>query len=103
LPPPLASTLLVDAMLLGLLAFARAEAILACGAAVVFAALRTARVARRIALGSRLAVAYIVALLMPTEAALCAWQPSPARTGAVAGAVALAAVYAWVTSPALRR
>lgn len=103
MPPPLASTLLVDAMLLGVLAFARAEAILVCGAALVLAALRTLRVARRIALGSRLAVAYIVALLMPTEAALCAWQPSPARTGAVAGAAALAAVYAWVTSPALRR
>jgi hypothetical protein len=28
---------------------------------------------------------------------------SPARTAAVAGAVTLAAVYAWVTSPALRR
>jgi hypothetical protein len=103
LPPPLASTLLVDAMLLGVLAFARAEAILVCGAAIVLAALRTLRVARRIALGSRLAAAYLVALLMPAEAALCTWQPSPARTGAVAGAAALAAVYAWVTSPALRR
>jgi len=103
LPPPLASTLLVDAMLLGALAFARAEAILVCGAALVFAALRTLRLARRIAIGSRLFVAYTVALGMPTEAALSAWQPSPLRTGAVAGAVALAAVYAWVTSPALRR
>jgi hypothetical protein len=103
LPPPLASTLLVDAMLLGALAFARAEAILVCGAALVFAALRTMRLARRIAIGSRLFVAYTVALGMPTEAALSAWQPSPLRTGAVAGAVALAAVYAWVTSPALRR
>ena len=61
------------------------------------------RLARRIAIGSRLFVAYTVALGMPTEAALSAWQPSPLRTGAVAGAVALAAVYAWVTSPALRR
>ena len=103
MPPPLASTLLVDAMLLGALAFARAEAILVCGAALVFAALRTMRLARRIAIGSRLFVAYTVALGMPTEAALSAWQPSPVRTGAVAGAVALAAVYAWVTSPALRR
>ncbi|MBK8694739.1 MAG: hypothetical protein IPN17_21285 [Deltaproteobacteria bacterium] len=103
MPPPLASTLLVDAMLLGALAFARAEAILVCGAALVFAALRTMRLARRIAIGSRLFVAYTVALGMPTEAALSAWQPSPLRTGAVAGAVALAAVYAWVTSPALRR
>ena len=103
MPPPLASTLLVDAMLLGALAFARAEAILVCGAALVFAALRTVRLARRIAIGSRLFVAYTVALGMPTEAALSAWQPSPVRTGAVAGAVALAAVYAWVTSPALRR
>ncbi len=103
MPPPLASTLLVDAMLLGALAFARAEAILVCGAALVFAALRTLRLARRIAIGSRLFVAYTVALGMPTEAALSAWQPSPLRTGAVAGAVALAAVYAWVTSPALRR
>jgi len=103
LPPPLASTLLVDAMLLGVLAFARDEVMLACGAAVVLAALRTARVARRIALGSRLAVACAVALLMPAEAALSAWQPSTARTGAVAGVVMLAAVYAWVTSPALRR
>jgi hypothetical protein len=77
LPPPLASTLLVDAMLLGALAFARAEAILVCGAALVFAALRTMRLARRIAIGSRLFVAYTVALGMPTEAALSAWQPSP--------------------------
>lgn len=103
MPPPLASTLLVDAMLLGALAFARAEAILVCGAALVFAALRTVRLARRIAIGSRLFIAYAVALGMPTEAALSVWQPSPVRTGAVAGAVALAAVYAWVTSPALRR
>lgn len=103
MPPPLASTLLVDATLLGALAFARAEAILVCGAALVFAALRTARLARRIAIGSRLFVACAVALAMPTEAALSAWQPSPVRTGAVAGAAALAAVYAWVTSPALRR
>jgi hypothetical protein len=102
-PPPLASTLLVDAMLVVVLAFARAEAILVCGAAAVFAALRTVRVARRTAIGGRLAVAWGVAIGMPAEAALCTWQASPARTAAVAGAVTLAAVYAWVTSPALRR
>ncbi len=103
MPPPLASTLLVDAMLLGLLVFARAEAVLVCGAAVLLAALRTARVAQRTAIGARLWVARVVALGMPTEAALAAWQVSPARTAAVAALVTLAAVYAWVTSPALRR
>ena len=82
LPPPLASTLLVDAMLVVALAFARAEAILVCGAAAVLAALRTVRVARRTAIGGRLAVAWGVALGMPAEAALCTWQVSPARTAA---------------------
>ena len=103
MPPPLASTLLVDAALLVALVFARAEAILACGAAVVFAALRTVRVARRTAIGSRLVLAWTAALGMTTEAALCTWQVSPARTATVAAAVTLAAAYAWVTSPALRR
>lgn len=103
MPPPLASALLLDATLLGALAFARAEAILVCGAALVFAALRTARLARRIAIGSRLFVAYAIALGMPAEAALSVWHPSPLRTGAAALVAALAAVYAWLTSPALRR
>ena len=102
-PPPLASTLLVDAALVACLAFARREAVLACALASACAALLTLRVARRTALGMRLAVAWLVALAMPAEAALCTWRVSPLRTGAVAGAVALAAVYAWVTSPALRR
>jgi hypothetical protein len=102
-PPPLASTLLVDAMLLGTLVFARAEAILACAVAVVFAALRTVRIAKRTAIGVRRAVAWGVALAMPAEAALCTWWVSPARSATVAGAVTLAAVYAWVTSPTRRR
>ena len=103
MPPPLASTLLVDAMLLGTLVFARAEAILACAVAVMFAALRTVRVAKKTAIGARRLVAWAVALGMPAEAALCTWQASPARTATVAGAVTLAAVYAWVTSPTRRR
>jgi hypothetical protein len=101
--PPLATILMVDAALALVLVFARAEAVLACGAAVVFAALRTVRVARRTAIGSRLAVAWGVALALPAEAALCTWQASTARTAAVASAVTAAAAYAWVTSPARRR
>ena len=103
LPPPLASTLLVDATLLVVLVFARAEAVLVCFAATLLAALRTVRVARRTAIGARRLVAWGVAVGMPAEAALCTWESSPARTATVAGAVTLAAVYAWVTSPARRR
>jgi hypothetical protein len=95
--------LMVDAALVTVLAFARAEAVLVCGAAAVFAALRTVRVAKRTAIGSRLAVAWGAALALPAEAALCTWQTSTVRTASVAGAVTVAAIYAWVTSPALRR
>jgi hypothetical protein len=102
-PPPLASTLLIDAALVVVLAFARAEAALVCAGALALAALRTVRVAQRRAVGARRYVAWGVALSMPAEAALSTWQASTARTTAVAGVVTLAAAYAWVTSPALRR
>jgi hypothetical protein len=103
LPPPLASTLLVDALLLGLLAAVRGDVTLACAALALLAALRTVRVARRTSTGARRAVALGVALSMAGEAGLAGWRASTVRTGAVAAAVLAAAVYAWVTSPALRR
>lgn len=108
MPPPLASTLLVDALLLGVLVglaalTARVEAVLVCAALAMFAALRTARVAPQTSTGARRAVAFGAALVVAGEAGLSVWRASAARTAAVTSAVLAAAVYVWVTSPALRR
>ncbi len=103
MPPPLASTLLVDALLLGLLAVVRGDVTLACAALALLGALRTVRVAKRTSTGARRAVALGVALSMAGEAGLAAWRVSTLRTAGAAAAVLVAAIYAWVTSPALRR